>query len=79
MSNFQQRHYEVIAELLQDAQRHVDLVNGGWADAHIAANETLGYVTDLMSGLFDRDNGRFDRGRFERACVVGDNVKARTK
>ena len=67
---FQKRHYEAIAQAVQSMQRHTASMNGG----------TLPWdtVRDELADLFERNNSRFDRDRFMRACQPGANVRART-
>lgn len=62
-SMFAKRHYEAIAEVIQDIRgRHL---NAGLA------------LTCAMANMLQSDNPRFDRARFEAACVPGANVKQR--
>lgn len=71
MSKFQQRHYEAIAEVMQDARRRTTGYEG---------NETIiGKVIDELVDLFRYDNYLFQPERFRQACVPGANVKARTR
>ena len=66
---FQQRHFEALAQLVQDARRDLG--------ADIEALEVMDGVQQRLCDLFARGNPRFDRGRFERACVPGANVRKR--
>jgi hypothetical protein len=66
-NRFAKRHYEAIALAIQDARRRA---NG--------SNDPMTVVVDELASMFPGDNGRFRRGRFERACVPGANVRART-
>ncbi len=72
MSKFQQRHYEAIAEMMQDA---FELQESHPTDSIIAIQQ----VENLLTNLFQSDNYQFMPERFRRACVPGANVKARTK
>ena len=71
MSKFQQRHYEAIAEVMQDIQHNVCETP--------SEKELVSFVIGKLSRMFRNDNYLFDGGRFERACQPGANVKARTK
>jgi hypothetical protein len=66
---FSKRHYEKIALVMQDLHDKGSAVHGStkWQD-------TVAELADM----FARDNGQFKRDRFERACVPGANVRART-
>ena len=72
MTTFQQRHFEAIAEVLQEAYRNADCIR-------YTAHNAVAMVQEELAKRFARDNGRFDRGRFERACVPGANVRNRTR
>ena len=63
-TKFQQRHYETIAQLLQNA---------------VALGGTVTDVIDAFALTFERDNYLFDRDRFLRACEPGANVRARVR
>jgi hypothetical protein len=69
-NNFHKRHYERIAEVMQQAYSS-DAGDGGGAD--VWSN-----VVDGLADLFASDNGQFKRDRFVRACVPGNNVRARS-
>jgi hypothetical protein len=64
-NHFHRRHYEAIAQAMQDAIR----CNG---------IKQMECVISILADLFAADNGEFKRDRFERACVPGANVRART-
>jgi hypothetical protein len=64
---FQQRHFEALAHLMQGVRTFAE-------EESPNAHEVVNYV---QRELFARKNGRFDRGRFERACVPGANVRKR--
>lgn len=76
MGKFQQRHYKAVAELFQSIQQVVE--DGTSPDQMNRELNFLAYVRGAFTDLFAADNGMFDRGRFERACVLGANVRART-
>lgn len=61
---FQKRHYEAIAQSLQDA---------------CDGSKEWGEIVSHLATMFRVDNGQFDRGRFAAACIPGANVKARPK
>lgn len=67
---FQRRHFEAIARVMQQTKPLVavdtDILQ--WARDR-----------DALCILFTRENDRFNRDRFIRACEPGANVKARTK
>jgi hypothetical protein len=72
LPKFAKRHYEAIAQAMQEAMRYAqgydnDLCPGG-----------VQCAIDELADLFAKDNGQFDRERFIRACVPGANVRART-
>jgi hypothetical protein len=62
LAKFAKRHYEQVAAAMQSAL----LVGSAYAA-----------VTSL-SDMFAKDNPAFDRDRFERACVPGARVRARS-
>jgi hypothetical protein len=62
MPKFSKRHYEALALAIQSIP---DKNGREWARLAIAS--TLA-----------RDNDRFDKERFSRACLPGANVRART-
>lgn len=67
MSKFAKRHYEVIAQAMQDAYPKdgaIDVL--AWHSAVVSLSEA-----------FARDNGQFKRDRFIWACQPGANVRAR--
>ena len=65
---FAKRHYEAIARAMQEAQYNLS------EDAKRGIDRTI----DRLADLFSRDNANFNRDRFERACVPGANVRARS-
>lgn len=65
---FAKRHYEAIAEAIQETIRGCNS-----SDQVAIAWRTAGEI----ARVFSRDNGRFDRERFLRACEPGANVRAR--
>lgn len=65
---FAKRHYEAIATAMQDACCHLR------CDA-LSQQEC---VTHCLADMLAHDNPKFDRERFERACLPGANVRART-
>lgn len=68
---FQQRHFEAIAQMMQECH----------PGAHLSADNRAivqWYATrHQMVLLFMRSNPRFDVGRFERACLPGADVRSR--
>jgi hypothetical protein len=66
---FSKRHYEKIAGTIQDCKRDITDPSGAHA---------IDCVMFELADMFARDNGQFKRDRFERACVPGANVRART-
>jgi hypothetical protein len=67
MADFQQRHYEALAKLMQAAKVQDDVDQQGGLDM----------MQRMMCELLAQDNPKFDRARFERACEPGRNVRAR--
>ena len=72
LSRFAKRHYEAVAEAMQEAAP-----DSGKNDYTIKHDQWLSTVGELAD-TFARDNGQFSRDRFERACVPGANVRARS-
>jgi hypothetical protein len=69
MSMFQRRHYEAIARAMQET----------YSDADVIAAKTQWLVDrDTLVSVFARDNSNFDADRFRRACIAGNNVRARS-
>jgi hypothetical protein len=68
---FCKRHYEAIAQVMQEAMRNAERSNA-------TAAQVVDYVTCRLADLFANDNGSFKRDRFVRACVPGANVRARS-
>ncbi len=75
MSHFAKRHYEAIATVLQDAKTDPVMVH----ETGKPTRRHWDILVERFADMFARDNDMFDRGRFERACVPGANVRARTK
>lgn len=65
---FVKRHYEAIAQAMQDAQCNLSE----------EAKRGIDRAIDRLADLFRRDNVNFKRDRFERACEPGANVRARS-
>jgi hypothetical protein len=66
-NRFAKRHYECIAQAMQEARRSV---NG--------SNDPIAVVIGELADVFARDNGMFKRERFIQACEPGANVRARS-
>ena len=72
---FAKRHYERLASVIQGlVLSHSEL-----------SDDELGELIEIRRGIaaefaemLGKDNPRFDRDRFIRACVPGANVRART-
>jgi hypothetical protein len=67
-NRFAKRHYEAIAQAIQDARMHI-------RNTPLAQMEC---VVNCLADLFAGDNGEFRRERFKRACEIGANVRARS-
>jgi hypothetical protein len=65
-NKFAKRHYEAIAQAMQDARMHIRA-------------EQMECVVNCLADLFAGDNGQFKRDRFKRACEPGANVRASAK
>jgi hypothetical protein len=65
---FCKRHYEAIAQAIQDAKSCED------ADTVKA----IGIAETGIAIMLGKDNPAFDADRFYRACVPGANVRARS-
>lgn len=74
MCMFAKRHYEAIATAMQNVCPPKIIGRNAPDDD---AMQWAATVTELAD-LFARDNGRFCRDRFKRACVPGANVRARS-
>jgi hypothetical protein len=73
VTRFQQRHYEAIAEALQEAERSA---------RHHENDAVLTGIREVEAALirlFRSDNCMFQPERFRAACVPGANVRARTR
>lgn len=69
MAKFAKRHYEAIAEAMQET------IRGCNSSEQVAiAWRAIGEV----ARVFASDNCQFDRDRFLRACEPGANVRARS-
>ena len=68
LSRFAKRHYEAIAEAMQEARTHLrcDAIN---------QHEC---VIGMLADMFAADNSQFKRERFTNACQPGANVRARS-
>ncbi len=69
MTSFAKRHYQALAEAMQAAKPPTK-DRAGCLTWQAVRNELIQTLT--------RDNGRFDRDRFARACEPGANVRARS-
>jgi len=74
MAKFAKRHYEAIAETLQEVNPD-RFVSTRIPERRVEFANTVRALADL----FARDNGRFNRNRFIAACEPGANVRARTR
>lgn len=63
---FTRRHYEIIAELINDTLADVEEATGGNKDAIDAIQE----LATRLATVFANDNRLFDKGRFLRACGI---------
>ena len=70
MSLFAKRHYEALAEAMQDA----------CPEAHWDPNKRTQWevIRNRMTALFRSDNNNFKPNRFEAACEPGANIRARS-
>lgn len=68
---FSKRHYEAVAEAMQEACPETH-----WDPNKRAQWEVTG---NRLCDMFARDNSAFNRARFIAACEPGANVKARTR
>ena len=65
---FCRRHYQAIAQAMQDARMHLR------SDA-INQQEC---IINTLADMFASDNPEFKRDRFVRACESGANMRARS-
>lgn len=70
MTMFQQRHFEALAQLMQDVEPKA----GTKAQSRAEYREQ---IIREMCALFSRDNPHFNEDRFRCACVPGANVRSR--
>jgi hypothetical protein len=68
-NKFAKRHYEAIAEAMQEAKRTTQ------SDRELKG---VIYAINELADVFAQDNGMFKRDRFYCACQVGANVRARS-
>lgn len=76
---FAHRHYKLIADVLR--QRHAELDTAGTQYDEGEREDRKAEIDAIASALanvFQRDNGRFDRARFEGACA-GDYATKKDK
>ena len=72
--HFNRRHYEALATVIQGlALSHNELSND---ELDELVNVRQGIASDFAN-MLGKDNPRFDRARFIRACIPGNNVRAR--
>lgn len=76
-SKFQQRHFEAIAEVIQEVRQMAELRSGGNQQKLDGFLLGISSIEGELVGMFRSDNPMFDTNRFHRACQVGANVKAR--
>ena len=72
MSKFQQRHFEALAELMQQVM----------PEPQTKAQSRAEYREEIirkMCGLFAADNEHFNPDHFRLACVPGNNVRTRRR
>jgi hypothetical protein len=70
-NKFAKRHYEAIAQAMQEAMRYARDLDDDLAPGAIQI------AVDELADTFAADNGQFQRDRFIRACEPGANVRAR--
>ena len=68
MSKFKRTHYQMIAETLQRSK-----LNG-----NPSYEVQWDVIVEDLADMFKQDNTAFQKDRFERACVPGANVRARS-
>jgi hypothetical protein len=68
LSRFAKRHYEAIAEAMQEARTHLR------CDAINQHESVIGMLADMFADY----NSQFKRERFTNACQPGANVRARS-
>ncbi|MGA7738825.1 MAG: hypothetical protein WB691_03310 [Pseudolabrys sp.] len=68
LSRFAKRHYEAIAETMQEARTHL---RGDAVNQHEC-------VIGMLADMFAADSSQFKRERFTNACQPGANVRARS-
>jgi hypothetical protein len=77
MTMFQQRHFEAIAQMMQETKPDA------LANAHMNDRELLAAINQwhntrkALCDLFERHNHNFMKDRFAVACEPGANVRAR--
>ena len=73
---FAKRHYETVALALQRAHPQEGCANGSARDRAVAVVQ-WDYTMQRLADAFARDSRAFQRERFLRACLPGNNVRAR--
>ena len=71
LPRFAKRHYESVAKAMQEAVPYAE------CKANAAVLGGVQTAIKELASMFAKDNGQFDRDRFERACVPGANVRSK--
>lgn len=77
MARFSKRHYEMVAQAMQDSS---PAINVDYEDRAVTAARRVQWEITVahLAEVFARDNAAFNTDRFLRACEYGANVKARS-
>jgi hypothetical protein len=75
LPKFAKRHHEVIAQVIQGLALSNNELSRDELDELIEVRRS---IAGDFANMLGKDNPRFDRQRFIRACVPGANVRART-
>lgn len=76
MSMFNKRHYQAVAEAMQEAVRDIRAKEPKYNATDIV--DGVNYAIDHLCDTFIRDNSSFKSELFRAACEPGANVRART-
>lgn len=78
MARFSKRHYEMVAQAMQESSPTRPPRNSTALALYNIRREQWEMTRDQLSNVFCGDNAAFKSERFLRACEYGANVKARS-
>jgi hypothetical protein len=77
MAQFSKRHYQAIAQVMQDSRIEQEQFGLHDSKQQSAVNDAMEVVCDELADMFFDDNPLFKRDLFMQACQPGANVRAR--